>query len=151
MKDINSIKGLINKEVFQEVIDENNDPYGSACVNVAINIMEYLDTFTDQFNIGYHPDLTTPHGIICECDDQGGISGFMAAASRNMVAKYHEIGWKFYIADMINPCNINDIEDVENSINAVVEANLVSRNEAVAYTNDLIERYKSIKQKQKGA
>ena len=76
------IKGLINKEALQASIDNNNDPYGKACVDVAINVMKHLDNFEGEFNIGYNPDMTTPHGIICKCDDQGGITGFMAERGR---------------------------------------------------------------------
>lgn len=43
MKDINSIKGLINKKALQESIDANKDIYGRACVNVAINTMIHLN------------------------------------------------------------------------------------------------------------
>jgi len=52
MKDIDSIKGLINKESLQTSIEVNKDGYGSACVNVAINVMKHLDDFQGEFNIG---------------------------------------------------------------------------------------------------
>lgn len=143
MKKFNSIKGLINKEALQKSIDANTDGYGGACVNVAINVMMYLDDFDDEFNIGYNPDMTTPHGIICKCDDQGGITGFMAGAARNIVAKCHKLGWKFYLADVLNEYNIERKEDVEKSIKNITDAKLASHEEAEAYCNDLIERFKS--------
>ena len=53
MKDYTSIKGLINKKALQKSIDVNQDGYGGACVNVAINVMKHLDDFKDEFNIDY--------------------------------------------------------------------------------------------------
>lgn len=139
--DFNSIKGLINKDALQKSIDANQDPYGSACVNVAINVMKHLDDFEGEFNIGYNPDVTTPHGIICKCDDQGGITGFMAGAVRNTVAQCHKLGWKFYLADVLNHYSIEEDENVESAIENIVDAKLISYEEAKEYCNDLIHRY----------
>jgi flavodoxin len=122
MKDYTSIKGLINKDALQKSIAANQDGYGGACVNVAINVMKHLDDFDDDFNIGYNPDMTTPHGIICKCDDQGGITGFMAGAARNIVANCHILGWKFYIADVLSPYDIDRNEAIEKAIKSVVDA-----------------------------
>ena len=143
MKDFDSIKGLINKDALQKSIDANTDVYGGACVNVAINVMKHLDTFEEDFNIGYNPDMTTPHGIVCKCDGQGGITGFMAGAARSIVAQCHILGWKFYLADVLNEYNIEREEDVEKSIKEIVDANLVNYEEAKAYTDSLIHRFKS--------
>lgn len=143
MKDFNSIKGLINKEALQKSIDVNTNGYGGACVNVAINVMKHLDDFEGEFNIGYNPDMTTPHGIICKCDDQGGITGFMAGAARNIIANCHVLGWKFYLADVLSPYDIEKDEDIEKAIKNVVDAKLTSYDEAKAYTTDLIARFKS--------
>lgn len=143
MKDFSSIKGLINKDALQKSIDANTDEYGGACVNVAINVMVYLDNFEGEFNIGYSPDMTTPHGIICKCDDQGGITGFMAGAARNIVAQCHKLGWKFYLADLLNKYNIDNKEDIDKYIKNVVDAKLVDFNEAKIYIDDLIQRYKA--------
>lgn len=143
MKDFDSIKGLINKEALQKSIDANQDGYGGACVNVAINVMKHLDGFDDEFNIGYNPDMTTPHGIICKCDDQGGITGFMTGAARNIIANCHILGWKFYLADVLNEYNIERNEDVEKIIKNVVDAKLCKYEEAKSYCNDLIARFKS--------
>jgi hypothetical protein len=125
MKDYTSIKGLINKDALQKSIAANQDGYGGACVNVAINVMKHLDDFDDDFNIGYNPDMTTPHGIICKCDDQGGITGFMAGAARNIVANCHILGWKFYIADVLSPYDIDRNEAIEKAIKSVVDADNV--------------------------
>ena len=143
MKDFSSIKGLINKDALQKSIDANTDGYGGACVNVAINVMKHLDDFNTDFNIGYHPDMTTPHGIICQCDDQGGITGFMAGAARNIVAQCHKLGWKFYLADLLNEYNIDNKSDIDKYIKNVVDAKLVDSNEAKSYIDDLIQRYKA--------
>jgi flavodoxin len=143
MKDYTSIKGLINKDALQKSIDANQDGYGGACVNVAINVMKHLDDFDDDFNIGYNPDMTTPHGIICKCDDQGGITGFMAGAARNIVANCHILGWKFYIADVLSPYDIDRNEAIEKAIKSVVDAELVDYKEAKSFTDSLIERYKA--------
>lgn len=143
MKNFDSIKGLINKDALQKSIDANQDGYGGACVNVAINVMKHLDEFKDEFNIGYSPDMTTPHGIVCKCDDQGGITGFMAGAARNIVAQYHKLGWKFYLADVLSPYDIERDEDIEKAIKNVVDAKLVHYKEAKLYTDNLIQRYKA--------
>ena len=143
MKNLNSIKGIINKKALQKSINANKDAYGAACVNVAINIMKHLDNFKGEFNIGYSPDITTPHGIICKCDDQGGITGFMASSARNIVAQCHVLGWKFYLADVLNKYNIERVEEVEKRIKNVVDANLVKYDEAKLYTDSLIQRYNS--------
>lgn len=143
MKDFNSIKGLINKDILQKNIDVNTDAYGGACVNVAINVMRHLDNFDGEFNIGYNPDMTTPHGIICKCDNQGGKTGFMDDAVRNIVAQCHKLGWKFYLADLLNKYNIDNKEDIDKYIKNVVDAKWVDFNEAKSYTDDLIQRYKA--------
>lgn len=143
MKEIDSIKGLINKEVLQKFIDLNTDAYGAACVNVAINVMKHLDDFKGEFNIGYSPDMTTPHGIICKCNDQGGITGYMAGAATNIVARCYVLGWKFYLADVLNSYNIDNNEEIEKYIKQIVDARLVNYDEAKKYTTELIKRYKS--------
>ena len=96
------IKGLVNKEAWKRYQRNNKDNYGRACVKVAENVMKFLDTFDGDFEIGYHPNLKTPHGIICHCDDQGGITGFMASAVRTMVTLCYRDGWKFFCADYLN-------------------------------------------------
>lgn len=140
---IENIKGLINKEDLLKSVDVNNDRYGGACVNVAINVMEYLDEFEGEFNIGYHPDTTTTHGIICKCDDEGGITGLMASAVRNMVARCHELGWKFYIADVLNKYNFENKDEIKEIIKNVIKADLASYKDASVYISELVERFKN--------
>lgn len=141
--DINSIKGLINEKILQTNINKNSDSYGGACVNVAINVMKHLDEFEGEFNIGYNPDMTTPHGIICKCDDQGGITGFMAGAVRNIVTQCHILGWKFYLADVLNKYNIDKKHQISKYISNLVNLELVTETEANEYVDKLIERFKS--------
>lgn len=138
-----NIKNLINEDVLQKNIELNQDPYGKACVQVAINVMEYLDNFKGEFNIGYSPNMTTPHGIMCECDDQGGITGFMAGAARNMVAICHTLGWKFYLADVLSPYDLDKHDRHEEVANIISDAKgvNVSFDEAMEYINGLVERY----------
>jgi len=119
MKDI---KGLVDKETLEKAIENNKDPYGKACVDVAINVMHYIDDFNEEFNIGYSPDLTTPHGIICKCDNQDGIKGFMASILTRMVAICYKDGWKFYIANALNPSNMDDDDRADKIVNNVVKA-----------------------------
>lgn len=137
-----NIKKIINQDILDKTIKINSDAYGGAAVRVAINVMEFLDNFEGEFNIGYYPDLTTPHGIICECDNQGGITGFMAGAARNIVTQCHELGWKFYLADVIDDCNINKKEEIDKFINNIVNLKCidVSEKEARQYIEELKER-----------
>lgn len=141
MKRIEGIKGLINKELIEKSISNNTDSYGNACVNVAINVMKYLDDFDGEFNIGYSPDMTTPHAIICSCDDKGGISGFMAGFIKNTIAHCHELGWKFYLAGQINPYMLDSYKHINELVEEISSTDLVSYAEAKKYAEDLIERY----------
>ncbi|WP_461587226.1 hypothetical protein [Winogradskyella sp.] len=104
--------------------------------------MKYLDNVSNEFNIGYNPDVTTPHGIICKCDNEG-ITRFMASAVRNIVAQCHVLGWTFFIAYVITPSNVNDCKRIEDTINEVVRINLINYVEAKLYTDNLIKRYNS--------
>jgi len=143
MKEYN-IKQLIDKEYLDKQIKINEDGYGGACVNVAINVMEYLDNFDQEFNIGYEPDMTTTHGIVCHCDDQGGITGFMAGAARNIVTMCHEKGWKFYLADVISIYDVDKPETLENYIQNILGVDSLSLDEKNVrnYVTALIKRYK---------
>ena len=139
---IEDIKGLVNKEALLKQIEINDDGYGSACVNIAINVMMHLDNFEGEFNIGYHPDMTTTHGIICACDDQGGITGFMASAARNIVAQCYKDGWKFWLADVISSYDVDNTEALERYISNILKSELVSKKEAEEYVEELVARYK---------
>ena len=143
------IKGLVNPEALQKSIDGNDDGYGGACVQVAINVMKHLDTFEGEFNIGYHPDMTTPHGIVCACDDQGGITGFMAGAARNIVAVCYKDGWKFWLADVYSKYDIDDegnIRDLDKRVGTLTRApDLdVTEEQIRTYVQELFDRYEKI-------
>jgi hypothetical protein len=146
--EIDNIQGLINRELLEKSIEVNDDPYGGACVAVAINVMKHLDTFEGDFNVGYNPDMTTPHAIICECDDQGGITGFMAGAVRNMVCLSHEKGWKFWLADVFSPYDINDEDQQKSNISKVLECEHlnVTEEEATSYVQGLCKRFNESKE-----
>jgi len=139
-----NIEQLINANILDKQIEINSDEYGSACVNVAINVMEYLDDFDQDFNLGYSPDMTTSHGIICHCDDQGGITGFMAGAARNIVAVCHEKGWKFWLADVISIYDVDDSEKIDKYVESLIKnKNLkLEETEIRDYVDGLIKRYK---------
>ena len=79
------IKKLINPDILAKNIEHNKDEYGGAVVKVAIKVMQYLDTFEGEFNLGYSPDMSTTHGIMCHVDDEG-ITGFMAGCARNIIS-----------------------------------------------------------------
>jgi hypothetical protein len=140
---IDNIKGLINRDILEESINKNKDSYGGACVEVAINIMTYLDEFEGEFNIGYSPDMTTPHGIICKCDDQGGITGFMAGAARNIVANCHKLGWKFYLADTISKYDLDKTDKHLGKVRGLAKLpnTDITEESGMTYVADLIDRY----------
>ena len=140
-----NIKQLINKDLLDKQIEVNQDGYGGACVQVAINVMEYLDDFNQEFNLGYYPDLTTPHGIICHCDDQGGITGFMAGAARNIVANCHEKGWKFWLADVISVYDVDQPDTIDRHMTTIMTNDSLKLDEKVVreYVDGLISRFKN--------
>ena len=89
---------LKNKELWIEWVEKNTDPYGLCCVNVARRVMELLEDDSTPLHNGYHPDIHTPHGLICKADydvKAGGITGFMAGCVAQMVSQVHERGEEF--------------------------------------------------------
>ena len=88
------------QEDWQKWVDNNDDPYGKCCVDVARRVMELLDLpeHAGPLHAGYSPDLQTPHGLICKADNDikaGGITGFMAGAATQMVSHCHSRGDEF--------------------------------------------------------
>lgn len=80
---------IVDTEGWKKCVDNNQDPYGGCCVNVAREVMRLLDERTGDFD---------PHSLICEADDNikaGGITGFMAGAVASMVSKVHSRGEEF--------------------------------------------------------
>ena len=89
---------LKNKELWDNFVESNQDPYGGCCVNVARRVMELLDEDPTPLHPGYHPDIHTAHGLICKADEDikaGGITGFMAGAVAFMISQCHERGDEF--------------------------------------------------------
>lgn len=79
---------LKNKELWDQYVEKNNDPYGSACIKVAEEVMKILDN-NQEFDA---------HDIIIQGDNNaktGGITGFMAGAVASMVSQCHERGDEF--------------------------------------------------------
>lgn len=92
------IKTMKNQKLWDSLVKVNNDPYGKCCVDVAHRVMELLDNDNKPLHDGYYPDINTPHGLICQADndiDAGGITGFMAGCVANMVSQCHERGEEF--------------------------------------------------------
>jgi hypothetical protein len=79
---------IIKTKDWDEWVENNEDAYGKACVDVARRVMEILDE-EKEFE---------PHTIICQADDDidaGGITGFMAGAVASMVFHCHSRGEEF--------------------------------------------------------
>lgn len=80
---------IVDNVAWQSWVDNNTDPYGKACVDVARKAMEILDAEPGSFKT---------HEIICRADDQigaGGITGFMAGCVAAMISKCHSRGEEF--------------------------------------------------------
>jgi hypothetical protein len=144
-RESSEIRGLVDREAWANWNKNNKDPYGGCCVKIARRVMEYLDgkENLDFLNIGYSPDLSTPHGIVCHCDYDEGITGFMAGAVRTMVTTCYREGWKFYMGDVLSSYNIDNQEEIDKYITKVVEAELASEDEVRSWTTDLIARWKA--------
>ena len=68
----------------------NTDPYGKACIDVAREVMRLLDLPEYQY--------FDCHDIICKADNNieaGHITGFMAGCVASMVSKCHSRGEEF--------------------------------------------------------
>lgn len=79
---------ISDPEAWKAWEDNNKDPYGGCCVNVAREVMRLLDE-RQEFDT---------HKLICEADDNikaGGITGFMAGCVASMVSKCHSRGDEF--------------------------------------------------------
>jgi len=145
------IKNLVNEKAWEEYKQKNTDGYGRACIKIARRVMQYLDENPVEFNIGYHPDMTTPHGIVCHCDYDEGITGFMAGAVRQMVCICYKDGWKFWLADSISPVSVQDWHeeegvpgDVTSKVHTAIDKGHlvgVSKEEVDRYAAQLLERY----------
>lgn len=80
---------ITKQDDWDKWVESNQDDYGKACVDVAREVMRYLDEREGDFDC---------HAIITEADDNikaGGITGFMAAAVAQMVSHCHSRGEEF--------------------------------------------------------
>ena len=76
---------LKDKEAWIAWEENNKDPYGKCCIDVARRVMEILDNGEDF----------DTHKIICQADKEinaGGITGFMAGCVASMVSTCHVRG-----------------------------------------------------------
>jgi len=80
---------ISDKTKWDEWVNNNQDPFGGACVMVARRAMEILDE---------DPNEIDTYAIICRADKEtgaGGITGFMAGAVAAMVSQCHSRGEEF--------------------------------------------------------
>jgi len=89
---------IIQKEKWNKCVEINKDSYGKCCVDVARRVMELLDENNEPLKPGYHPNIRTPHGLICKANkdiDKSSITGFMAGCVASMVSECHSRGEEF--------------------------------------------------------
>lgn len=80
---------ITNETDWNKCVENNIDPYGKACVDVAREAMRLLDERPGDFDT---------HALICEADKAskaGGITGFMAGCVAQMVSQCHSRGEEF--------------------------------------------------------
>lgn len=80
---------IIKQDDWDEWVENNQDPYGKCCVDVAREVMRLLDEREGDFDC---------HALITEAEqkiDAGGITGFMAGAVAQMVSHCHSRGEEF--------------------------------------------------------
>jgi hypothetical protein len=80
---------ITKTEDWQAWVDNNKDPYGKACIDVARKVMELLDEREGDFDC---------KALVTEADDlakAGGITGFMAGCVAQMVSHCHSRGDEF--------------------------------------------------------
>ncbi len=80
---------IIDIKSWDKAVNNNKDPYGSACIKVAKRAMEILDEDPGDFDT---------HKLICRADDEssaGGTTGYMAGAVASMVSVCHSRGEEF--------------------------------------------------------
>ena len=143
-------KNVVNAEVWESYQDKNSDAYGGCCIKITRRVMQYLDENpVSEFNIGYAPDMTTPHGIISHCDHDDGITGFMAGAVRNMIAACYLDGWKFFLADVISQYDVDNedavTEKIEKVYTAIDEGTVLcaDREDVRSFVEAMLNRFKA--------
>ena len=89
-----------NETLWNTWVENNKDPYGKCCIDVARRVMEILDAEPQPLHDGFFPDNQTANGLIIRADkelDAGGITGFMAGCVAQMVSECHARGEEFRI------------------------------------------------------
>jgi len=84
-------------EDWQAWVDNNQDPYGKCCIDVARKVMEFLDEEPNT-PIEKGEGHFGVSGLINRADESikaGGITGFMAGAVATMVSHCHSRGEEF--------------------------------------------------------
>jgi hypothetical protein len=82
-----------NAKEWEKCVEKNDDPYGKCCVDIAREIMKFMDD--PKF------DISDPHKVICDAEEsigEDGITGFQAGAIAQMVSHFHERGDEFRMA-----------------------------------------------------
>ena len=80
---------ISDEQSWAKCVENNDDDYGKACVDVAREVMKVLDERPGSFDC---------HAIICGADktvEAGGLTGFMAGCVAQMVSKCHSRGEEF--------------------------------------------------------
>lgn len=82
---------ITKQDDWDKWVNNNKEPYGKACVDVAREVMRMLDEKQDI-------DTIDTWKLICDADDSikaGGITGFMAGCVAQMVSHCHSRGEEF--------------------------------------------------------
>jgi hypothetical protein len=80
---------IVDQEGWNKAVENNRDPYGKACIDVAQKVMEILDAEPGDFNA---------YDLVSRADKEseaGGITGFMAGCVASMVSHFHSRGEEF--------------------------------------------------------
>lgn len=79
---------LKDEEGWQKTVDNNQDPYGKAAVDVARRTMEHLDDAPEDFDAS---------SLIAQADKEldEGITGFQAGCIAGIISQVHERGEEF--------------------------------------------------------
>lgn len=109
-----------NKAAFKKYEDNNVDPYGKCCVDVARRAIEILDTQKGDYD---------PHEIICQASRElkAGISGFMAGCISQMVIECHDKGEDFRKKWNLD-CQINKEGEEANKTGGILNPALININ-----------------------
>jgi hypothetical protein len=76
---------ITNKELWNDYVTKNTDPYGACCIKVASKAMEILD----------QGEAFEANKLISEAEGSEGITGFMAGCVAQMISECHSRGEEF--------------------------------------------------------